>query len=270
MCAPAAASPQRVLRPARAVPLEHPTAAPARPPCAGCTSPAWGAARRASPPGWASCRAGRCSWPPAVDVEWWGWARWTFRVDGDERCLQGVVTVPPAQPGLGNSGRAQQRFHPTLPPTAPAAHAPRAPTAPRTRTCRNCLSRKGTRVSRPKAKGALLARSTSHWCSRVTRRTHSRWYSSAQVEGDGWGWWGQDVDVSSGELRRGGGGAGSGGAGQRGGTRATRLHPCAARAHAHASRLLAAWPLRQGQGPPHRHRPASRHPHPPGLGALWK
>lgn len=42
---------------------------------------------------------------------------------------------------------------------------------------RNALSRNGTRVSTPQAKGALLARSTSHWWSRFSSRTVSleRW-----------------------------------------------------------------------------------------------
>ena len=40
-------------------------------------------------------------------------------------------------------------------------------------TSRKALSRKGTRGSRPKAKGALLARMTSYWCNRLIRRTVS-------------------------------------------------------------------------------------------------
>ena len=44
----------------------------------------------------------------------------------------------------------------------------------------NALSRKGTRGSRPKANGALLARRTSHWCSRVVFLTVSLHQAAAQ------------------------------------------------------------------------------------------
>ena len=113
-----------------------------------------------------------------------------YSLERHRRETAGLVTCTRTQPPLHDVRGSSVVHHSSLAGSLPLdgqhnQHAKRLHSARQTSSAKrtifsagsmlmdtrtNSLSKKGTRGSRPHAKGALLARRTSHWCRRVVLR----------------------------------------------------------------------------------------------------